>query len=134
MRYSHRTMIDRVAEREPTGGTADTATGSGLPPIPRRGERRRKRLDLVLTFVAIILLVNAIVGDRGLFETWRARRQYSVLADGIATLRGENHSLRDRARRLREDPATIESEARQELGLIRPGEILVVVRTDSTSR
>ena len=45
-----------------------------------------------------------------------------------STLRGQNRDLRDEARRLREDPATIESVARQELGLIRKGEILVVVR------
>jgi cell division protein FtsB len=108
--------------------------GSGLPPIPRRGERRRKRIDLALTFVALILLVNAIVGDRGLLETWRARRQYSELVTGISTLHGENRELRDEARRLREDPATIESIARQNLGLIRPGEILVVVRTSHNQR
>lgn len=103
-------------------------TGTGLPPIPRRGERRRKRIDLALTFVAAIVLVNGIVGDRGLLESWRARRQYSALAAGISTLRVQNRDLRDEARRLREDPTTIESVARQELGLIRKGEILVVVR------
>lgn len=109
--------------------TDRTQSRGALPPIPRRGERRRKRIDLALTFVAVILLVNAIVGDRGLLETWRARRQYSTLVQGISSMRGENRALRDQARRLREDPATIESIARQDLGLIRPGEILVVVRT-----
>jgi cell division protein FtsB len=111
-----------------------SGSGSALPPIPRRGERRRKRIDLALTFVAVILLVNAVVGDRGLLETWRARRQYSALISGISSLRDHNQQLRDEARRLREDPAAIEALARQELGLIRPGEILVVVRTASTPR
>jgi cell division protein FtsB len=119
MRYSHPTMMDRNAEAD---------AGVALPPIPRRGARRRRRLDLALTFIALILLVNAVVGDRGLLETWRARQQYSKLATGISSLRDENHALRDQARRLREDPASIESVARQDLGLIRPGEILVVVR------
>lgn len=118
MVYSQRTMVDRNAE----------AGGPALPPIPRRGERRRRRLDLALSFVALILLVNAVVGDRGLLETWRARRQYSRLVAGISTLRDENHRLRDLARRLREDPISIESIARQDLGLIRRGEILVFVR------
>ena len=36
--------------------------------------------------------------------------------------------LRDTARRLREDPATIEEVARRELGLIKPGEQLFIVR------
>jgi cell division protein FtsB len=108
-------------------------SGTGLPPIPRRGERRRKRLDLALTFVAAVVLVNAVVGDRGLLETWRARRQYSALVTSISSMRHENQGLRDQARLLREDPATIEALARQRLGLIRPGEILVVVRTTPSS-
>jgi cell division protein FtsB len=82
-----------------------------------------------LTFVAVIVLVNAVVGDRGLLETWRARRQHAALVAGISDMRGENRVLREEARRLREDPASIESIARQDLGLIRPGEILVVVRS-----
>ena len=104
-----------------------------LLPIPRRGERRRRRIDLGLTIFAAILLVNAVVGDRGLFETWRARSQYATLESAIGDLRGQNQALREEARRLREDPSRIESLARQDLGLLRPGESLVVVRTSSST-
>ncbi len=105
-------------------GVGDLATR----PIPRRGERRRRRIQLSITFVASLLLVNAIIGDRGLLETWRARRDYAALSGGLTQLRDENRTLRDEARRLREDPKEIEAVARHDLGLIRPGEILVVVR------
>lgn len=110
------------ADRGPLGA-------SDLPvrPIPRRGERRRRRIQLSVTFVASLLLVNAIVGDRGLLETWRARRDYAALSGGITQLKDENRALRDEARRLREDPNEIEAVARHDLGLIRPGEVLVVV-------
>lgn len=40
----------------------------------------------------------------------------------------ENAGLREQARRLHEDPAMIERIARQDLGLVRPGEILVVLK------
>jgi cell division protein FtsB len=40
----------------------------------------------------------------------------------------ENAALREQRRRLVEDPDTIEALARQELGLIRSGEILAVIR------
>jgi cell division protein FtsB len=43
-------------------------------------------------------------------------------------LRHENTQLHDTAERLRTDPTTIESLARETLGLIRPGEVLVVVK------
>ncbi|MGH9219038.1 MAG: FtsB family cell division protein, partial [Vicinamibacterales bacterium] len=42
--------------------------------------------------------------------------------------RAENAQLREAARRLREDPAAIEEAARRELGLIKPGEVLFIVK------
>jgi cell division protein FtsB len=61
-------------------------------------------------------------------ETLRARRQHQELVVSIERLRSENARLRDDARRLRSDPATIEALARQELGLIRPGEMLFIIK------
>ena len=101
---------------------------SFLPRVPPR-RRRRVRLDLILAFVACVVLVNAVVGERGLVERWRARRDYRALVAGVAALRQSNQALREEARRLREDPRSIEMIARRELGLARRGEILVVVRT-----
>ncbi|MBI2835741.1 MAG: septum formation initiator family protein [Acidobacteria bacterium] len=75
-----------------------------------------------------VLIVDALVGDRGLIESMRARRQYKELAAALETVRQENARLRERARRLREDPAAIEEEARRELGLIRPGEKLFIIK------
>jgi len=43
-------------------------------------------------------------------------------------LKQENAGLREQIRRLREDPEAIEAIARQDLGLMRPGEILVIVK------
>ena len=43
-------------------------------------------------------------------------------------MRAENAGLRLQAQRLREDPSAIEELARQELGLIKPGERLFIVK------
>ena len=51
-----------------------------------------------------------------------------MLAASIASLRQDNARLREQARRLREDPRAIEDIARRELGLIRPGELLFIVK------
>ena len=40
----------------------------------------------------------------------------------------QNAGLREQIRRLKSDPATIEAVARQELGLIRPTEVLFLVK------
>ena len=88
---------------------------------------RGRLLNLALGFVSIVLVVDALVGNRGLLETMRARRQYAELAADLARKRHENDTLRDDIRRLREDPSAIESVAREQLGLMRDGEVLFIV-------
>ena len=57
----------------------------------------------------------------------RTRNTQLRLDQRIVTLRAENDALRNTVRRLQEDPRAIEDIARRELGLISPGEILVVI-------
>jgi cell division protein FtsB len=78
--------------------------------------------------VSSILMVNALVGDTGYLATLRARREHDALVESLARIRQENQDLRERARQLREDPAALEEAARRELGLTRPGEVLVIVK------
>lgn len=112
----------------------DTATLAAprrkpAPALPAAApETRRKTVQLLLAFVTLVLVINALVGDRGLMETLRARQVHQDLAVSIDRLREENAQLRDEVRRLRSDPATIEALARQELGLIRPGELLFIIK------
>jgi len=98
-------------------------SNSSVPPATRR-----RTLQMLLVFVTLVLVINALVGERGLTETLRARRQHQELVTSIERVRAENARLRDEARRLRSDPSTIEALARQELGLIKPGEMLFIVK------
>jgi cell division protein FtsB len=95
---------------------------------PAPPETRRKLFQLALVFVTIVLLVDAMVGEKGFVETLRARRQTRELAASLDAARRANAQLREEARRLREDPSTIESLAREDLGLIRPGEMLFIIK------
>jgi cell division protein FtsB len=83
---------------------------------------------MAVIFVTTAVLVEALVGDKGFLATIRARREYDELARQIARMRTENAQLRETARALREDPATIEELARRELGLLRPGETLFIIK------
>lgn len=58
----------------------------------------------------------------------RARRQYDELSATLARQRAENERLKDEASRLRNDPGAIEEIARRELGLIRPGEKVFIIK------
>ncbi len=83
---------------------------------------------MLLLFVASIIVADTLVGDRGLLAMLRARKQYDELTADVARQRTENARLREEARRLREDPAAIEELARRDLGLIRPGEKLFIIK------
>ncbi len=82
----------------------------------------------MLLFVTVVLIVDALVGDKGFIETLRARRQARALALSLQQMRQENAGLRDYTARLRSDPRSIEEIARRELGLIQPGEVLFIVK------
>jgi cell division protein FtsB len=89
---------------------------------------RKRGLHLLLIFVTLVLIVDALVGEKGLMQSMDARRQYRQLQASLDELRRQNDGLREQMRRLNEDPATIESLARQELGLIRPGEVVFILK------
>ena len=57
-----------------------------------------------------------------------AVQQIEKIERSLARARAENAELREAARRLREDPDAVEEQARRELGLIKPGEMLFIVK------
>lgn len=95
------------------------------PSLARRGWRVARFL---VGFVTIVLLVDAIIGEKGLLSLLKARRDFKAVEQSLQQARRENAELRDEARRLREDPTAIEELARRELGLIKPGEKLFIIR------
>jgi cell division protein FtsB len=94
----------------------------------KRPDRTRRIVQTLLLFIAGVIVVDALVGEQGLFAMLRARRQAEELAATIARQRAENTRLREEVRRLNDDPAAIEEVARRELGLIRPGEKVFIIK------
>jgi cell division protein FtsB len=95
---------------------------------PGRPGRTRRIVHALLLLVAIAIVTDAFVGDQGLLAMMRARRQYNQLAGDIARQRAENARLREEIWRLRFDPEAIEEAARRDLGLIRPGEKVFIIK------
>ena len=99
---------------------------AATPSLPRR--RRGRYVQYFVLLAGTILIIDAFVGDKGLLAMLQAREQYEVLEQSLQAVRAENAKLREDARRLREDPTAVEELARQELGLIKPGEKLFIIR------
>ena len=91
-------------------------------------QRTGRTLHFVIIFIGCVISADALVGEKGLLVMIEARRQYRALQESLADARAENARLREQARQLREVPAAIEDQARRELGLIRPGEKLFIIR------
>lgn len=81
----------------------------------------------VLVFITAVLVLNAVFGDKGVLAMMQARREYARLNAEVMRQQAANAQLREKARRLSADPATIEDLARRELGLIKPGEKLFII-------
>ena len=99
-----------------------------VPAPPSSTPRRRRILNMLLAFATVVLFVDALVGDKGLIERTRAHRQYEQEAAALEAVRQENAAMRDKILRLKDDPAAIESIAREEMGFVRPGELLFILR------
>jgi cell division protein FtsB len=84
----------------------------------------------LLASLMFSLFVYTIVGERGAVHLWRLRGEKVSLDEQNYRLQKENETLRRRIFRLRTDDRYLEEVARQELNLVRPGE--VVYRFPST--
>ena len=81
---------------------------------------------LIYLFGALIILLALItvVGERGVLHLWRLRGEKYRLDEQNFNLQKENEALRQRVYRIRNDNAYLEKLAREELNLVRPGEIV----------
>ena len=85
-------------------------------------------MQYLLVFVGCVLVLDALVGEKGLLEMLKKRQEYRALEQSLVDVRAENARLREEAQRLQEDPSAIEDLARRELGLIKPGEKLFILK------
>jgi len=78
----------------------------------------------LLTALILLLFVYTIVGERGAIHLWRLRGEKITLDEKNYRLQKENEALRQRISRLRTDDLYLEQVAREELNLVRPGEVI----------
>ena len=104
---------------------ASKPSGASIPDKRRRG---RRAVQYLLVFVGCVLILDALVGEKGLLEMVKKRQEYRALEQSLADVRAENGRLREEAQRLQDDASAIEDLARRELGFIKPGEKLFIVK------
>jgi len=99
---------------------------------------RRILATLCIGVLAVLIAYKVVFGANGTIE-WRAKRgEYQRLQQEIEKATIEHQDLEKRVKKLQSDPDTIVKEAREKLGFVMPGEVVLVqpqpksdVRTDS---
>jgi cell division protein FtsB len=81
---------------------------------------------LGLAVVAFLGLL-AIAGVQSYRDLSRAHAQELELEQQIAATQGRIEALERRLERLASDPGTLERLAREELGLVKPGDVVIVL-------
>ncbi len=94
----------------------------------KRGWRARSFVQLVLLLFAAAMVVDALVGDQGLLARRREQRRYEDMAATLARTKLENARRREEVQRLENDPRAIEDAARRDLGFIRRGEKVFILK------
>ncbi len=80
---------------------------------------------LCIGVLAVLIGYKVVVGANGTME-WRAKRaEYQRLQQEIDKARLEHLELEDHVRKLQSDPDTIVKEAREKLGYVMPGEVVL---------
>ena len=78
----------------------------------------------VLGCFILSLCILTAVGERGVLHLWRLRGEKAKLDEDNYRLQKENEGLRQRISKLRNDNFYLEKMAREDLNLVRPGEII----------
>jgi cell division protein FtsB len=91
-------------------------------------DRRRRLATWGLSLTLGVLLISSLVGDSGYLASLAADREAAALHAQALRLKLENQDLQQQARQLQDDPAAVEAAARRELGFIRPGETVIIIR------
>jgi cell division protein FtsB len=91
----------------------------------------RRPASALAAFVLTALVVSSVFGSGGLVVLWRLRAERAALGEEAFSLLAKNDALRQQILRLRRSDRALERLARQELGLVRDGEIVYRFRSRS---
>ena len=78
----------------------------------------------LLGSLILLLSLVTIVGDRGALHLWRLRGEKIRIDEQNYRMQRNNEALRQRIARVKQDNRYLERLAREELNMVRPGEIV----------
>lgn len=80
----------------------------------------------VFGLLTVAMLLLAVINDKGAVQVHAQAKKLEALQAEVSKLSAENSALSSEIQKLRTDPTTIEKFAREELKLVKPGEVVLV--------
>ncbi|PYS50015.1 MAG: hypothetical protein DMG13_22005 [Acidobacteria bacterium] len=80
----------------------------------------------VFCLLTVAMLLLAVFNDKGALQVHAQSKKLTALESEIIRMDAENKQLTEEIQALRSDPNTIEKIAREELKLVKPGEVVLV--------
>jgi cell division protein FtsB len=85
---------------------------------------RRRQVVWASVGGALVLAVGSAVAEGGFRRYWRLKQDVRTLEERNAKLAQDNARLRREVEALRNDPVALERAVREELGYVKPGEVI----------
>jgi cell division protein FtsB len=82
---------------------------------------------LLLGLLVLVLVVHDIFGTHGYLAMRRTQKEIEKVQTDLQQLNKENLQLEEEVKELKTDPHKIEKIARDELGLAKPGEVIIKI-------
>ncbi len=94
--------------------------------VPPTGKLFIKRLMIfMVSAILLLFLAYGMFGEKGYLQMKKSEAQNQKLRQDIEQVKQENQQMMGEIRSLKTDPKTIERIAREELGMVKPGEIKI---------
>ena len=77
--------------------------------------------------VSVLLFVFFLAGDRGFLQVRKQRAQVGALQAEVSAIAERNEALEREVERLAKEPAAVEKIAREDLSLVAPGDVVLVL-------
>jgi cell division protein FtsB len=87
---------------------------------------KKKIIISGVVFLLFVLTVASFFGKRGLIEIYQTKRRQEVLLQRIEQLEAKKGKLERDIEELQNNPKAVEKKAREKLGLVKEGEIVII--------
>ena len=84
----------------------------------------RRNAIFVMALLSLVMLMHEIFGRNGYMTLRREKKEYNTLQKQIQAVSEENQQLEQKIHALKNNPEAVEKQARDQLRMARPGEII----------